>query len=434
MKILHVSNTDVAGGRFTGYYMHERFVQGDCAEMAVWNRASRAEHVNLIPPLNSALRACARTALQIDAKLGLDGLSGTGGWLLQSQEYLARADVVHLHLIHNNANISLLSLPSLSRRKPLIWTLHDPWALTGGCEHSFECERWLDGCAPMCPHPRRRSLLRRSWPWLQWRVKREVYRRSDITLIAASEWMKERIGRSPLVRHLPCHLIPFGVDLSAFSPLPKGECRRQFGIPEGHQVIAFRDVGLRTDRYKGMRYLFQALCEYQPRVPTCLLALEDGQSFAELAGKYTVLRPGWIDGQRLASALSAADVFAMPSVQESFGLMAVEAMACGTPVVVFEGTALPGIIRAPEGGIAVPTRDATALLGGLVKLLDDDDLRISMGNSARELAEREYSLAQYIERHRALYAAVLERRARRSDREVRGGRGSGGSATAFPAM
>jgi glycosyltransferase involved in cell wall biosynthesis len=417
MNILHISNADVVGGRFTGYYMREALGPDDRAEMAVWNRSSQAAHVNQIPPVNAILRACTRAAMRIDGALGFDGLTGTGGWSMPSRDYFKRADVVHLHLIHNNANVSLLSLPRLSRLKPLVWTLHDPWALTGGCEHSFECERWLDGCAPRCPHPRRRSLLRRYLPWLHWRMKRNVYRRSDITLIAASEWMKERIGRSPLVRHLPCHHIPFGIDLSEFAPRPKAECRQRLGIPPGHKVIAFRDVGLRTDRYKGMRYLLEALRLYEPDAPTCLLVLDDGEAFEELVGKYIVLRPGWVDGARLAEALSAADVFAMPSLQEAFGLMAVEAMACGTPVVVFEGTALPGVVRSPVGGVAVRARDTVALAAALARLLNDDELRAAMGRRARELAESEYSLDLYVRRHRALYDDVIARHAAKGDGE-----------------
>jgi len=80
-----------------------------------------------------------------------------------------------------------------------------------------------------------------------------------------------------------------------------------------------------------------------------LLILQDGKGFSALSPKYGVVTPGWIDGEDLAIALSAADVFVMPSIQEAFGLMAVEAMACGTPVIVFDGTALPGVIMLRSG-------------------------------------------------------------------------------------
>ncbi len=412
MNILHISNTDLAGGRFTGYYMQESLGEADRVEMAVWSKTTNRPHVNLIPPASRIFRLGAELVMYCDGKIGLDGLTGSGGWLMASKDYFARADVVHLHLIHNNSNISILSLPMLSRLKPMIWTLHDPWATTGGCIHSFECDRWLSGCAPRCPHPRRRSLFRRYTPFLQWRVKKAVYRRADITLVATSQWMKDRIERSPLVQHLPCRQIPFGIDLEVFRPRSRLECRRRLGIAGDSKVIAFRGVGLKTDRFKGMRWLMKALEIYQVKAPTILLIVDDGSAFQSMSGRYTIVTLGWVDGEALAEALSAADVFLMPSIQESFGLMAVEAMACGTPVVVFEGTSLPNVIRSPLGGLAVPSMDSGALAAATGRLLNDDQLLRNLGRQARRIAESEYPLSLYVQRHRDLYKEVLDRHRR----------------------
>ena len=153
----------------------------------------------------------------------------------------------------------------------------------------------------------------------------------------------------------------------------------------------------------------EALKLYEPQEPTCLLILQDGGAFQSLWPKYNVITPGWIDGEQMALALSAADVFLMPSIQEAFGLMAVESMACGTPVVVFEGTSLPAVIKAPQGGLAVPARDSVALAGAIQQLLSDDELRERLGKQARQIAEREYSSSLYGQRHVSLYEDVIER-------------------------
>jgi glycosyltransferase involved in cell wall biosynthesis len=221
--------------------------------------------------------------------------------------------------------------------------------------------------------------------------------------------MYDRIARSPLLGHLPCHRIPFGIDLTVFTPRSKSECREKLGIPPDHNVIAFRDVGLTSDRFKGMRWLMEALKIYQPREPTCLLIFEDGKGFEVLSPKYRVATPGWVDGEALAIGLAAADVFVMPSVQEAFGLMAVESMACGTPVIVFKGTALSEVVRSPLSGLAVPTMDSVALAGAIKRVLDDDDLRKTMGMQGRLIAEREYALPLYVQRHISLYEEVIER-------------------------
>ena len=410
MNILHISNTDLIGGRFNGYYMQQSSDKFNNVEMAVWNKTSQRSFVHRIPPENPVLRFLALNTMRICDRIGLDGLTGTGGLALPACDYFKRADVVHLHLIHNFTNLSILSMPMLCRQKPVVWTIHDPWSMTGGCEHSFECDRWLTGCAPRCPHPRRRSPFQHYMPYLHWKIKKKVYQQSGVTLVVASQWMQDRVERSPLLQHLPCYQIPFGIDLEVFRPRSKIECRTKLGIALDHKVIAFRDVGLKYyDRYKGMSWLMEALKIYAPQEPTTLLIFEDGKKFKVLSPKYTVLTPGWVDGEDIAVALSAADVFLMPSIQEAFGLMAVEAMACGTPVIVFEGTSLPDVIKAPLGGLAVPAMDSEALAGAIKRLLDNDDLRIELGRQARQLAEREYAFPLYVQRHISLYEEVIER-------------------------
>jgi len=398
------------GGRFTGYYMQQALAQIHTVEMAVWNRTTDNPGVHSMRP-SRWFRLPTAVARRCDDKLGLEGLTGLGGWALPIRDYFKRADVVHLHLIHNDAYFSILSLPMLSHMKPLVWTIHDPWAMTGVCLYSFDCDRWLTGCAPRCPYPRRESLFQHHMPALHWRIKKRVYQRSNLDLVVASQWMRDRIQRSPLLRHLPCHLIPFGIDLETFRPRPKAEARKKLGIWPNQKVIAFRDAGS-VERFKGMPWLLEALQMYEPQEPTCLLILQDGRAFRSLWPKYNVITPGWIDGEELAVALSAADVFLMPSIQEAFGLMAVESMACGTPVVVFEGTALPDVIKAPQGGLAVPSKDSVALAGAIQQLLADDDLRDKLGKQARQIAEREYTLPLYIERHISLYLDVIERHRR----------------------
>lgn len=409
MNILHISNTDLVGGRFTGFYMQQSLDKSHNVEMAVWDKKSQSSQVHLIPPSNLALRFLASHTMKLGFRLGCDGLTSTGGLVLPFCEYFKRADVVHLHLIHNSTNFSILSLLVLSHKKPIVWTIHDPWAMTGGCVHSFECDRWLTGCSPRCPHPGRKSLFQHYVPSLHWRIKKWVYKRTDVTLVVASKWMQDRVERSPLLRHLPCIQIPFGIDLEVFKPGSKEECRKKLGIPLGSKVIAFRDVGLESDRFKGMSWLMEALKIYEPQEPTTLLIFEDGKDFKVLSPKYKVITTGWIDSNDLAVALSAADIFVMPSIQEAFGLMAVESMACGTPVIVFEGTALPDVIKSPLGGVAVPARDSLALAGAIKRLLDDDGLRSELGTQARQLAEREYALPLYAQRHIHLYEEAIER-------------------------
>jgi Glycosyltransferase len=409
MNILHINYSDIIGARFTGYYMQQSLDSSYNVEMAVWEKLSQSSFVHPIPPSNSIIHKLTNFMMKLSSRIGFDRLFGYGGWLLAKTDYFKKADIIHIHLIHNFSNLSILSLPRICRLKPVVWTLHDPWAITGGCEHSFDCNRWLSGCSPRCPYPRAKSIFMHYEPYMHWRIKQAIYRKTDITLIIASQWMEDKIKKSPLVKHLNYRQIAFGIDLNIFIPKQKKDSRSKFDIPFHHKVIAFRDSGFKRDKFKGLRWLMEALEMYEPKSPTTLLILEDGEGFSVLSPKYNIVRTGWIDGENLVHALSAADIFVMPSIQESFGVMAVEAMACGTPVIVFEGTALPSVIQSPKGGLTVPSKDSKSLAYTIEKLLEDEQLRAKMGESARQLAESEYKLDVYVNKHILLYKEVIKR-------------------------
>jgi glycosyltransferase involved in cell wall biosynthesis len=117
----------------------------------------------------------------------------------------------------------------------------------------------------------------------------------------------------------------------------------------------------------------------------------------------------WLQGgPEVAQAMRAADVFLMPSVGETFGMMAIEAMACGTPVVVFEGTALPDVVKAPHAGIAVPQGDTEALAAAITDLMTNSELRRSVIDKGLALVARDYTEATYLTRHLSLYEELID--------------------------
>jgi glycosyltransferase involved in cell wall biosynthesis len=408
MNILHVNSHDLHGARFNGYEMQYAINDEHQVEMAVWEKTSNNPRVHhLSPSSNNVLKYVTVLIINFTSRLGFDRLFGFAGTILPFKSFFRRADIVNLHLIHNYSNFSILSLPQLSRRKPLVWTLHDPWAFTGGCEHSFDCDKWKSGCNGLCPHPRATSLFKRYTPFFHWKLKKYLYANTDLTLIVASQWMRDKVSASPLLRHLPCHLIPFGVDINLFSPGNKKAARKALGINETDNVIAFRDPGYKVDKFKGMKWLMEALEILQPIKSTTLLIFQEGSAFDQLNHKYNIVKTGWIKGHEMAVALSAADLFLMPSIQESFGLMAIEAMSCALPVIVFEGTALPSVIKAPIGGIAVPAKDSSALSIAIENLLANDEERLKIGIRARALVEAEYSDHLYVNKHVEVYKTVI---------------------------
>lgn len=321
--------------------------------------------------------------------------------LIQSKAF-QEADLVHLHIIHSGF-MSLLLLPQLTKLKPTIWTLHDPWAITGHCVHPFECERWTIGCGN-CPSLETQKPLLFDTTRLLFKSKLSCYKKSKFDIIVASKWMRNMVERSPLMDGVRIHEVPFGLDLYFWNAAATPNARARFGIPKNALVIFFRA----NSTFKGLQYITLALQRIRSEQPIFLITTEDQGLSGKLPKKYKLIELGFTnDEQRLRDAMIAADMFLMPSVAEAFGMMAIEAMACGKPVISFDRTALPEITCAPDIGISVPMRDADALRAAIQRLIDNPFEREERGKSGRTYAEKHYSDALQAQRIAEIYRVVL---------------------------
>jgi N-acetyl-alpha-D-glucosaminyl L-malate synthase BshA len=111
----------------------------------------------------------------------------------------------------------------------------------------------------------------------------------------------------------------------------------------------------------------------------------------------------------LVAALQRSDVFLLPSETESFGLAALEAMACGVPVVASDVGGVAEVVSDGEVGFLAPVGDVAAMAGHVRRLLTDDDLHLRLSRAARQRAETQYQRGPAIDRYEALYRRVLGR-------------------------
>jgi glycosyltransferase involved in cell wall biosynthesis len=408
-NVLQVTLRDLVGRRFNGYQLHRSLRGlGRASSMLVIEKRSDDPRVHGHTRAGEWFERGLYAAERVSS---LQGLLSPMALTIPLRRCFRDAGVVHWHLVYPHY-VSLPLMPFLARRRPTVWTLHDPWALTGHCVYPLDCTRWQTGCG-QCPDLKRNFTVWADSTSLTWKVKRHVYRHSPITLVVASRWMKSRVEASPLLSSHPCHVIPFGLDLEVWRPLDRLACRSRLGIPSDAKVVAFRMPGGAKQRLtKGIPWLLEALSRLKPRTATHLLVFEGQGLLTSLEDRYRIVELGWLaDEHRMAEALAAADVFVMPSQAESFGLMALEAMACGTAVIASDGTATTEMIRPPQAGLSVVPGDAAALQQALEDLLGDDRRREAMGAAGRRLVESEYSSAAYLDRHIRLYDALAGRHA-----------------------
>ncbi len=401
MKILEVNNIDLIGKSFNGYDFIDALSSKDISvkQAVIIKQCNNDDVVPLIPP--QLIDTFYKVARKEDEILSIhSNVSITSPALFNLKEY-QEADIIHFHMFHNT-RLSLYSLLKICNEKKVVISLHDPWFFTGHCVHFQECEKWKSGCVN-CPDLNRLFKLKKDNSSYLWQLKKNIFDKIQIDLIVTSEWMYNLAKSSPITKNQRIHLIPFGVDTEIFSNrIDKEESRKHFGIDENDIVLFFRS---QLD-FKGTEYIVEALKNLKTDKKITLLTCSEKGNLKEVEDKYNVVELGNIGVDELVNAYNTCDIFLMPSIGESFGMMAIEAMSCEKPIIVFNNTALPSVTKAPEVGVLVNNKDSFDLKKKIEWLLKDDKERKKRGILSRKLVLDTYKLEDYYEGIKNLYISI----------------------------
>jgi glycosyltransferase involved in cell wall biosynthesis len=329
----------------------------------------------------------------------------------QLLKQIPECDVINLHWVAGLVDHEHF-FRGVRSNVPLVWRLADMSPLTGGCHYDHGCGKFADRCGA-CPQLGSRDeqdLSREIWARKNASLAR--HRPGGIHLVATSDWIAGEAKRSSLLRECPVTVIPNALDVDDFAPRDKGFARDLWNIPRDATVILFVGETLELRR-KGFAELTAALSGLTNVPRPFLLSVGGMKSKLELPIPH--LNLGKINNDRLLSlAYSTADVFVMPSLQESFGQTVIESMACGTPVVAFATGGVPDMVRPEQTGWLAPTGDTAALRDAIVAALSDPAARAMMSQTCRDTAVREYALDVQARRYEGLYQTLLASAARRS--------------------
>lgn len=283
-------------------------------------------------------------------------------------------DVIHLHNIHGYyINLPLLFEYLAKSNKKVIWTLHDCWSFTGHCAYFTyaKCDRWKKGCHD-CPCKKEYpASLKHDRSELNWKQKRKMFTSvKDMTIVTPSKWLAGLVKRSYLKKY-PVVVINNGIDTSIFKPT-QSDFREKHGL-EGKKIIL--GVASVWDRRKGLEDFIKLSKMIDDHYAIVLVGLSEKQIKQMPKNIICISRTN--SQQELAEIYSAADVFLNPSYEETMGLVSVEALACGTPVVSSDCTALPEFVL-PETGAVFHERDGFLIYHEIRKVISKnyDSLRL----------------------------------------------------------
>ncbi|APB34028.1 glycosyl transferase, group 1, putative [Gloeomargarita lithophora Alchichica-D10] len=306
-------------------------------------------------------------------------------------------DILHIHWI--NGLLIPEFLPKITSQ-PMVWTFQDMWAITGGCHYTQGCDLFMNQCGycPQLDSSRQNDLSHQVW-----QRKKKAWCNFQPVIITPSSWLANQVKSSPLLGHCDVKIIPNGLDTDRYRVIPKPMARQILQLPQEKKVILAGGVSLLKEPHKG----WDLLCETAQMLPP-----DDGRLWVIFGQQQA---PGFeglpvrclgslTDDVALALAYSAADVLVVPSRQETFGQVATEAMACGTPVVAFAGTGVQDIVDHYTNGYLAQAFDPADLAAGIGWVLRQG---LELGKNARQKVERAFDLTVVVQRHLELYQSLI---------------------------
>lgn len=344
--VLNLSKHDSVGRRFNNLDARPGFLEhGWDARFACWTPRTQPEAYvqqagasltrNVTPWLGSLGRATGNVNGYYRNSGAITGLA-----------FYRQADLLHFHIVHEEY-LSVGDWLRIGSGKPLVWTWHDPYMLSGHCIYSLGCNGFESGCV-RCPNLHYHFPIRRDRSARNLQEKVDAVRRLDPLVVVASEYMRDLVERSLYGPHVRLKVVPFGVELG--EDFGQQAARAALGIPAENIVVGFRAA---YSEYKGLDLVQAALkrlASRYPTLPVTVIAFQE-KGCCRSFSNFHLVETGWVQDADIYRYYCAMDYFLMPSKAEAFGLMAVEAMVAGATPIVTSGTALPSLVGAPVHGL-----------------------------------------------------------------------------------
>jgi glycosyltransferase involved in cell wall biosynthesis len=400
VKVLLINNSDQEGGAARAAF---RLQQGLCSwgvDSSMLVQVKSGSFPSVIGPSSSSATSniLSETRLILDKlPLTLSRIKTKSNFSIQwipdnisSQIKKISPDIINLHWI-NNGFIQIESLAKL--RKPIVWTMHDMWAFTGGCHYSQDCNRYQKNCGacPQLASQKNRDLS--SWVW---RRKAKAWRNLDLTLVSPSHWLADCAKSSSLFANSRIEVIPNGIDPTTYRPFDKMFAREVLGLPKDKYLILFGALSATSDRRKGFHLLQPALeilkgSDHAENIELVIFGSPKPQKPPDLAFK-THYMGTLKDDVSLALVYSAADVFILPSVQDNLPNTVLEALACGLPCVAFNIGGAPDMVVHQWNGVLAEPYSYDQLAKGISWVIESEERKKSMSENARTLVMSKFTI------------------------------------------
>ena len=264
--------------------------------------------------------------------------------------------IIHLHNIHGyylNIKVLFNYLKNEFQGK-IIWTLHDCWAFTGHCSHFtyVNCDKWKHGCHN-CPQLNCYPKEYLDTTKKEYNLKRELFTGiNNLTLVTPSNWLANLVKKS-FLKNYEVKIVNNGIDLNIFKKTIDKEIFEKYNIPQDKKII----LGISSiwNNRKGLKDFY----ELAQLIKDDTIIILVGSNIKEHHEKIILIEKTE-NQQELAKLYSIATVFFNPTYEDTYPTVNLESIACGTPVITYNGTG--SIESAQVFGTTIAKKDYNKLL------------------------------------------------------------------------
>jgi len=396
MNILQISTYDNKGGaaRVAWMLKQELEKRNHKTSMFVAHKFSTSNNVYQIPS------RITERLLSVALSSDLDFFQSDS--ILKTEEY-KKADIIHCHNLHGYY-FNLATLQKMAGEKPVVWTLHDMWAITPHCAHAFNglLKKGFYQCPSRSIYP---SILWSNEKYLQWR-KRNVYNSISFEIVAPSHWLKQKVKAS-ILGNQRISLIYNGINNTIFKKYPNREMRKKLSLPLDKKIITFVAQGGKDNPWKGWEHIEDIMSHYRQNKKVLFLCIGGNKTFNNDNIKHI---PYIFDEFILAQYYSVSDLFLLTSLAENFPVAVLEAMACGIPVVCFDVGGVKEAVIHKENGYVVKHKDTKDLIYGINYVLDltKGESEMMSLNSIKRV-KKHFTLKTMIDNYLNLYQSLIQK-------------------------
>jgi glycosyltransferase involved in cell wall biosynthesis len=316
-----------------------------------------------------------------------------------------KPDIINLHNAHGGYFKTSL-LGELSKIAPIVWTLHDMWAFTANAAHTFGDNSWkkLKKGENENKHFPRIGLNTGNWLLRQ---KKEIYSKSNFSVVCPSEWLFDQAKQSPLFINKKIYQIPNGINFRTFKRYDKCAVRKEFNIPGKSTVLAFAaEKGMQSE-FKGGNDLIRILEGINANATEKIHLLVIGLGNYNILDKFSnfiIHRTGYIFSEgTIAKYLSASDIFIYPTRADNLPSTLIESLACETPAITFDIGGCGEIVKDNHNGYLIEPFEIEKFISRAIELLKDKAKLDKFGKIGRQDMLDKYSLKTMAEKYYNLF-------------------------------